>query len=175
MSSSMMLPNPWQSGQAPNGLLNENSRGCGTSYWMLHVAALEPFAEPVHDRLAGCLGRAVEAGSSIANAAPPPSVVRGFDRIGQPRRADLLDLHAIDDDLQGAAIRRAGGSTSSSVTVWPSTNRRPNPLRRSAASVSAIGIHEVRQRRAAAPTSRPPARRPRPPWLPSSSRARARG
>ena len=31
-----MLPKPWQTGQAPNGLLNENSRGCGTSYGMLH-------------------------------------------------------------------------------------------------------------------------------------------
>jgi len=31
MSSSMMLPKPWQSGHAPNGLLKENSRGCGNS------------------------------------------------------------------------------------------------------------------------------------------------
>ena len=45
-----MLPKPWQSGHAPNGLLNENSRGCGTSYGMLHVAALEPLAEPVRRR-----------------------------------------------------------------------------------------------------------------------------
>ena len=32
-----MLPNPWQVGQAPNGLLNENSRGCGSSYGMPQV------------------------------------------------------------------------------------------------------------------------------------------
>ena len=31
MSSSMTLPKPWQVGHAPNGLLNENSRGCGVS------------------------------------------------------------------------------------------------------------------------------------------------
>ena len=31
MSSSITLPKPWQVGQAPNGLLNEKSRGCGTS------------------------------------------------------------------------------------------------------------------------------------------------
>ena len=31
MSSSMTLPKPWHVGQAPNGLLNENSRGCGVS------------------------------------------------------------------------------------------------------------------------------------------------
>src|SRR6266571_4527593 len=36
MSSSMMFPNPWHVGQAPNGLLNENSRGCGASYVMPH-------------------------------------------------------------------------------------------------------------------------------------------
>ena len=68
MSSSMMLPKPWHSGHAPNGLLNENSRGCGTSYGMLHVAALEPLGEPVHDVLPP------SAAGSIANAAPPPSV-----------------------------------------------------------------------------------------------------
>ena len=31
MSSSITLPKPWQVAQAPNGLLNEKSRGCGTS------------------------------------------------------------------------------------------------------------------------------------------------
>ena len=66
-----MLPKPWQTGQAPNGLLNENSRGCGTSYGMPQVAALEPLAEPVHDRRDRL---AAVGGSSIANAAPPPSV-----------------------------------------------------------------------------------------------------
>ena len=40
-----MLPKPWQVGHAPNGLLNENNRGCGTSYAMPHVTALEPLAE----------------------------------------------------------------------------------------------------------------------------------
>ena len=34
--------------------------------------------------------------------------------------------------------RRSAGSTSSRATVWPSTNSRPKPLRRRAASVSAI-------------------------------------
>ena len=67
MSSSMMLPKPWQIGQAPNGLLNENSRGCGTSYGMPHVAALEALAEPVRRR-------SPPIRRSIANAAPSPSV-----------------------------------------------------------------------------------------------------
>ena len=33
----MTLPKPWHVGHAPNGLLNENSRGCGTSYGMAQV------------------------------------------------------------------------------------------------------------------------------------------
>ena len=33
----MVFPNPWQRGQAPNGLLNENSRGSGSSYRMPQV------------------------------------------------------------------------------------------------------------------------------------------
>ena len=32
----MVLPNPWQRGHAPNGLLNENSFGSGSSYRMPH-------------------------------------------------------------------------------------------------------------------------------------------
>src|SRR5262245_43238394 len=31
-SKSMVLPKPWQRGHAPNGLLNENSGGSGSSY-----------------------------------------------------------------------------------------------------------------------------------------------
>ena len=31
-----MLPKPWHVGQAPNGLLNENSRGWGSSYGIPH-------------------------------------------------------------------------------------------------------------------------------------------
>ena len=49
-----MLPKPWQVGQAPNGLLNENSRGCGSSYGDAARAALEALAE--HGARAG--GRA---------------------------------------------------------------------------------------------------------------------
>src|SRR6478735_1078947 len=35
-SKSIVLPNPWHLGQAPNGLLKENSRGSGSSYLMPH-------------------------------------------------------------------------------------------------------------------------------------------
>src|SRR3989441_13037460 len=35
-SKSIVFPNPWQRGQAPYGLLNENRRGSGSSYRILH-------------------------------------------------------------------------------------------------------------------------------------------
>src|SRR5207237_9449645 len=35
-SRSMVLPKPWHRGQAPKGLLNENSLGSGSSYRMPH-------------------------------------------------------------------------------------------------------------------------------------------
>ena len=75
MSSSITLPKPWQVGHAPNGLLNENRRGCGTSYWMRHerhskrslnswtVGSPPPSPPPFPPR----------AGTSTANAVPPPS------------------------------------------------------------------------------------------------------
>jgi hypothetical protein len=37
-STSIRLPKPWQVGQAPKGLLNENSRGCGSSKAWPHRA-----------------------------------------------------------------------------------------------------------------------------------------
>ena len=37
ISKSMVLPKPWQRGQAPNGLLKENSRGSGSSYLRLQA------------------------------------------------------------------------------------------------------------------------------------------
>ena len=75
----MMFPKPWQVGQAPNGLLNENRRGCGTSYWIPQ----SPHSNSSLNRCtvgsadAGCRPEPVEgftAGStSMAKAVPPPS------------------------------------------------------------------------------------------------------
>ena len=44
-SKSIVFPNPWQSGQAPKGLLKEKRRGSGFLVGNLAVLALEPFAE----------------------------------------------------------------------------------------------------------------------------------
>ena len=128
-----MLPKPWQSGQAPNGLLNENSRGCGTSYCRLHVAALEPLARTG----AGRAGRRV--GFDRERRAAAFGVGR-LDRVGQAGAHVGVDLHAVDDHLQrrrdpsASPCRRRRGSPSGRRR-----SRRPKPLRRSAASVSATG------------------------------------
>src|SRR6185436_1819959 len=66
MSSSMMLPKPWQVGHAPNGLLNENSRGCGSSYIRPHGRHSKR-SENLSTREASAVD------CSIAHAAPPPS------------------------------------------------------------------------------------------------------
>ena len=78
-----MLPKPWQVGQAPNGLLNENSRGCGSSYAMPHARHSKRSGTmhvgPSGWRLGAGTGRAeaggwrLATGDSTAHAAPPPS------------------------------------------------------------------------------------------------------
>ena len=94
MSSSMTLPKPWQVGHAPNGLLNENRRGCGVSYAMPQARhskrsektslsvfglwALGSGLSALGSRALGSVLRipAPESRSwltTTANAAPPPS------------------------------------------------------------------------------------------------------
>src|SRR5436189_5710344 len=68
MSSSMMLPNPWHVGHAPNGLLNENNLGCGSSYAMPQVRQSK---RSENTRVTGDWG--LETDDSIAQAAPTPS------------------------------------------------------------------------------------------------------
>jgi hypothetical protein len=67
MSSSMMLPKPWQVAHAPKGLLKENRRGCGSSYGI-------PQRRHSNRSLKTWTAGSPPAGpSSTANAAPPPS------------------------------------------------------------------------------------------------------
>ena len=96
MSSSMTLPKPWQTGQAPNGLLNENSRGCGTSYGMLQVAALEALAEAVDHRRRGSQRDRERRAAAFG--------VGRLDRVGQARAEVAIHLQPIDDDLQRRPI-----------------------------------------------------------------------
>ena len=78
----MMLPKPWQVGQAPKGLLNENNRGCGSSYDEAAGPALEPLAEDVAH-----VGRAVLAELHHPRGAAA-LLVGDLDRVGHAR-ADL--------------------------------------------------------------------------------------
>src|SRR5262249_56318090 len=60
-SKSMVLPKPWQRGHAPNGLLNENSGGSGSSYLMWQF---------LHSNL--CEKRHCRDASLVLAAAPAP-------------------------------------------------------------------------------------------------------
>ena len=82
----MMLPKPWQVGQAPNGLLNENSRGCGISYGMPHVR---------HSKrsLKRCDGRGAPASVELDGERRAAAfAVRRLDRVGEPRAQVAVDL-----------------------------------------------------------------------------------
>src|SRR5687768_1348747 len=72
MSSSMMLPNPWHVGQAPNGLLNEKSRGCGASYAIPQVRHSN-FSENSNRWDLGFGIWDLSSARTMANADPPPS------------------------------------------------------------------------------------------------------
>ena len=135
MSSSMMLPNPWQVGQAPKGLLNENSRGCGSSYAM-------PQRRHSNRSLNTWRPRTGHRRADLERRTPRRRLpVRRLDRVGQPRRGVAVDLHAIDDDRQHrAGRRRAARSSSSSATARPSTSRRPKPRFAQALERRADGI-----------------------------------
>ena len=161
-----MLPKPWQVGQAPNGLLNENSRGCGTSYGMPHVAALEAFAEAVRlHRRAGVVDFDRER-RAVA------FVERGLDRVGQTRAHVGGDLDAIDDHRDRGRVREqiARRATASSIAiVRPATSNRPKPRRRSASSVAVTGSSAGR--RAGLRSARAAIRRRRLPLASSSGLA----
>ena len=99
-----MLPKPWQSGQAPNGLLNENSRGCGTSVRDVALPAFEPLAEAMDSRRPGRVG-----GQLDRERGPASLDVGGLDRVGQPRAKVAVDLQAIDDHLEQRPILEGRG------------------------------------------------------------------
>ena len=164
MSSSMMLPKPWQVGQAPNGLLNENSRGCG-SRRRCRTSRHSKRSLRTRCTTARLAGRRGELRSRTRRRRLRGTRSRS-SRSAAARRSPSI-LHAIDDDLQ----RRRGPAAP--------RRRRPRarrPGRRRAAgrspcgaalsSVSATGSTDGPAAPAAAPAvvvavSSPPRRRPR--------------
>ena len=76
----MTLPKPWQVGQAPNGLLNENSRGCGSSYRMWHRRHSN---RSLNWWTTG--GSASDARQLDRERGAAALAIGGLDRVGQPR------------------------------------------------------------------------------------------
>ena len=128
-----MLPKPWHVGHAPNGLLNENSRGCGSSY------AIPQSRQSKRSEKRWTLPRLVARRRQLDRPRSAAAFqVRRLDRVGDPLpEIAAVEPHAIDDHLQRRPILQRCRSTSSNDTARPSTSRRPNPLRRSASMVAA--------------------------------------
>ena len=101
----MMLPKPWQVGHAPNGLLNENRRGCGSSYGSPQVRHSNRSenrcviaACPERRRRFGVASRRVRQLNGPRRATA--FRIRGFHRIGDARARIGRHLDAIDDHAQ---------------------------------------------------------------------------
>ena len=138
ISSSTILPKPWHSGQAPNGLLNENNRGCGISYAMPH---------PLHSNRSENRCRCVAASpeppaasgtrDSIAHAAPPPSRY-AVSTESVIRCSESASICTRSTTTERTPCRTAADrSTSSNDTARPSTRVRPKPFRLRASNTRA--------------------------------------
>ena len=150
MSSSMTFPKPWHVGQAPNGLLNEKSLGCGVSYAMPHARHSKRSENTI---LSSAVGPRSPVGSeffesripdpesrpiAIANAAPPPSRYDvSIESVSRLRRSPSTRTRSTTTSSV-ARLASAERSRSSNVTALPSTSKRPNPRRRSPLIVSPI-------------------------------------
>ena len=94
-STSMRVPRPWHSGQAPNGALNENERGSSSSTasgWSLGQAS---FSENRRVRCGSSSGRSTKSAmtrpSARLSAVSTDSVSRCF--------IDALTCEPVDDDV----------------------------------------------------------------------------
>ena len=85
-SISIRFPKPWQFGQAPRGLLKENSCGWGSSYARAHPGQSKRSEK-----------RSVGPSVSVTEAVPAALAERGLQRLGQARGRGLVELHAVDE------------------------------------------------------------------------------
>ena len=131
----MMLPNPWQRWQAPNGLLNEKSRGCGTSYGIAHVRHSKRSLNRRVRRTAPA------SSTSTANAAPSPSrKAVSIESITRVRASVATLMRSTMTASDGTSRSAAGEAAASSMAMARSpTSSRPNPRRRSIRSASTTG------------------------------------
>ena len=129
-STSMRLPKPWQVGQAPNGLLNEKSRGCGSSKarpQRAHSKRSEKRSSgPAHHlRARGPLPSAKAVSSESARRAPRVGARR---RRGRPARCS------------GVPGRRRAGSSPRSTASSPAQQAARSPACAGARTRSASGV-----------------------------------
>ncbi len=170
-----MLPNPWHVGHAPNGLLNENSRGCGILVRDAARAALEALAEHGASS-AGVAGRRPSFDARTPRRRPRDTPSRSSRSAAcRSRRRSICTRSTIDLRATRRVGERRRRPASSSDTARPSTSSRPKPLRaqrRRASSASRIGRTAGAPAAAAGGSSAP--RRP-PPSSSSSSASPSAG
>ena len=98
-STSLRVPMPVHSGQAPNGELNENDRGSSSSKDSAVVDAGQVLGERAL-AVRVVLGEVDEVEDDEAAGQPE----RGLHRVGEPPLGALLDRQPVDDHLDGVLL-----------------------------------------------------------------------
>ena len=99
-STSMRVPRPWHSGQAPNGELNENDRGSRSSVSIGCSLGQAIFSENRSSRSGSLAGQVDE----VEDHQPAGQPERGLHRVGEPPLGGRLDREPVDDDLDGVLL-----------------------------------------------------------------------
>ena len=122
-STSIRVPSPWQSGQAPKGLLNENDRGSSSSVSIVWSLGQDIFSlnRELAVRVLGVHVDEVEGDEAAGQAE------RGLHRVGQPALGRLLDREPVDDDLDRVLLLLVELGGSSRPWISPSTRAREKP------------------------------------------------
>ena len=108
MSTSITLPKPSHSGQAPSGLLKLKSRGSGSRYWRPHSAQRIRLSKRTASQRRSSTMTCFAAAGEERSASRPPSPTntvqltvadgeRRFERVAQPLRRDAAG-EPVDDN-----------------------------------------------------------------------------
>ena len=117
-SISIRFPKPWQVGQAPRGLLNENSCGCGSSYGRAQPRAIEAIREAERGTIRQRdRGRA----AALARTRPPAPPPGARSRSSSSFTRSTSTTHGSDE------LPRALGQRLDRRTASPSCSRRRKP------------------------------------------------
>ena len=99
-STSIRVPSPWHSGQAPNGLLKENERGSSSSVSMAWSLGHDIFSLNRSSRSGSLASR-----STKSNVMRPPARPSAVSTESVSRRLErLLDREPVDDHLDGVLL-----------------------------------------------------------------------